>query len=388
MELNSKNLITSNFKLGIIGGGQLAKMLIQVANSWDIQTHILDPSPSCPAVKNCSEFVQGDFLDYSAVYNFGKTVDMLTVELDHANADALLKLQEEGTIVRPNPEALRIIQDKGIQKQFYEKHNIPTSAFQLADDSNHIKELINSGSIKFPFVQKSRKFGYDGQGVQLIKNNSELDKLFNTASLIEDVVDIKKEISIIVARNVQGQIKHFPPVEMVFNQEANLVDYLMCPANISEAQLRLANELATTIAKELNYIGILAVEMFLDQSDNISINEVAPRPHNSGHHTIESVITSQYEQHLRAIFGFDLGSTALKIPAVMVNILGDTDYQGPVKYEGLVECMSIEGAKFHIYGKKETRPFRKMGHATILDRSIESALEKAKVIKQKLKVIS
>jgi 5-(carboxyamino)imidazole ribonucleotide synthase len=381
-----EQLVTSEFKLGIIAGGQLGKMLVLAASNWDVKTFILDADEHCPASTCCTNFIKGNHLNFDDVYNFGKMVDMITFEIENVNIDALKKLKQEGKRINPDPDILEIIQDKGLQKQFYNQHDIPSPPFRLFNDKSDIENALRSGSLVFPFVQKLRKGGYDGRGVSVIKTENDLDNLLNGASVIEELVYIEKEISIIAARNEKGEVKCFPIVEMEFNEKANLVEKLICPASLNDSIKNKAVDLATQIISSLNLCGILAVEMFIDRQNKIYINEVAPRPHNSGHHTIESIITSQYEQLLRAIFNFPLGSTQLKLPSVMINLLGEPDNYGAVKYEGLTECMSIEGVKIHLYGKKTTIPFRKMGHVTILASTIIEAKEKAELVKQKLKV--
>jgi 5-(carboxyamino)imidazole ribonucleotide synthase len=383
-----EQLVTSSFKLGIIAGGQLGKMLALAATNWDIKTYILDPNENCPASTVSTYLKIGNYNDFQTVYDFGKQVDMLTFDIENVNIEALLQLSKEGKRIHPEPEILKIIQDKGFQKEFYQKENIPTSTYLIFESREKILKAIEDKTIHFPFVQKLRTSGYDGKGVQVLKNESEIKNLMEGPSIIEQLIKIKKEISVIVARNNQGQVKSFPAVEMEFNNKANLVERLICPATISEKNNSEAQKLAETIIEKLKMTGLLAVEYFIDENENLLVNEVAPRAHNSGHHTIESCITSQYEQQLRAIFGFSLGSTEIKIPSVMINLLGEPNFEGTVKYEGLTECMKIEGLKIHIYGKKETKSFRKMGHITILDKSIESAKVKANQVKQLFKVKS
>ncbi len=383
-----KQVITSDFKLGIIAGGQLGKMLAQVASTWDVKTFVMDPTPNCPAASVCTEHALGDFKSFDDVYNFGKGMDMVTLEFEQVNVDALAKLKEEGVKVYPDPDVLRIIQDKGLQKQFYAEHDLPTSPFGLYDSADAIKEAVSNGTLSIPFVQKARTEGYDGRGVFIVKEEADLENLLPGASMVEDKVEVEKEIAVIVCRSTNGEVKTFPTVEMEFNPTANLVEFLLCPANVSKEVEEKATELAKSIIEAFDLEGILAVEMFLDKDNNILINEVAPRPHNSGHHTIESAFTSQYEQNLRAILGFPLGSTEQKLPSVMINILGEPGYTGPVKYEGLNDCMGVDGINLHIYGKEVTKPFRKMGHATIVDQDLQKAKEKAKYIQQNLKVIA
>jgi 5-(carboxyamino)imidazole ribonucleotide synthase len=383
-----ERLVTSNLKLGIIAGGQLGKMLIQEASKWDIITYVLDNDEDCPAGKIASYFIKGNNLDFDSVYQFGKMVDVLTYEMENINIEALKKLKYEGHRVVPDPEILEMIQDKGLQKQFYEKNGIPTSPFKIFESETTILNSIKKGEIKYPFVQKLRKGGYDGRGVAVINNNSDLKKLLLGPSVIEDKVEIIKEIAVIVARNRKGEIKCYPVVEMLFDPKANLVDKLICPSSITLEQSEKAVNFASEIIELLNMEGLLAVEFFVDSKGDVIVNEVAPRPHNSGHHTIESIITSQFEQHLRAILNLPLGSTKLKLPSVMINILGAEGYDGPVIYEGLTESMAIDGVKIHLYGKKITKPYRKMGHVTVLSSSLECALKKAEKVKQLIKVKS
>ena len=381
-----QQVITSDFKLGILGGGQLGKMLCQVSRNWDLKTYVLDPNEKCSAIHNCAKFFKGDFKDYKTVYQFGKQVDVLTIEIEAVNTDALLKLQEEGVKVYPDPKAISIIQDKGLQKQLYVDNGIKTSDFVLFDDEKEVIDAVKNGALKIPFVQKARKDGYDGKGVKVVNDDSDLSELLKGSCLIEDLVDLEKEISVIVARNPEGEIKCFPPVEMEFNSDANLVEFLFAPSNLTEAQVNEANLLAEKTIEALDIVGLLAVEMFLDKNGNILVNEVAPRPHNSGHQTIEANLTSQYEQHLRAILNFPLGDTEIISPSVMINLLGEPGFEGPVKYEGLNECMQISGFNLHVYGKEVTKSFRKMGHVTILDKDLSVAKIKARKVQKILKV--
>jgi 5-(carboxyamino)imidazole ribonucleotide synthase len=381
-----ERLVTSDFKLGIIAGGQLGKMLIQEASKWDVVTYVLDRDENCPAKRIASHFVKGSNLDFDAVYNFGKTVDLLTYEIENINIEALKKLKSEGRNILPDPEILEMIQDKGRQKEFYKKHKIPTSEFMLYENNDEIIKAIEKNDIKFPFVQKLRKGGYDGRGVAVIDNKKELYNLLEGASVIEDKINIAKEIAVIAARNGNGEIKCYPVVEMVFDPKANLVDKLICPSTITAEQSEKAINIASEIIELLNMQGLLAVEFFIDENGNVIVNEIAPRTHNSGHHTIESIITSQFEQHLRAIFNLPLGSTKLKLPAVMINILGGEGYEGDVKYEGLTESMAIDGVKIHLYGKHISKPYRKMGHITVLSATLECALKKAEKVKNLVKV--
>jgi len=368
----------SNFKLGILGGGQLGRMLIQAAVNLDVHISILDPSSNCPCAEIANSFTVGDFNDYQTVYDFGKTVDVLSIEIENVNVNALLALQSEGKTIYPRPENLKIIKDKGLQKQFYADNNIATSPFRLISDKSEINE--------FPIVQKLRTGGYDGKGVQILKTQDDLDKAFIEPSVLEDLVDIEKEISVIIARNPSGEIKTFPVVELEYNHEANLVEFLFAPAKISDDVEKRAVELAHQVIEEFDFIGLLAVEIFLTKSGEVMVNEVAPRTHNSGHHTIESCHTSQFEQHMRAVLNMPLGDTDLISPAVMLNLLGEPGCKGPVIYEGVSKVLSMKGAHIHLYGKAETKPFRKMGHVTAVNSELETAKEMAKQIQKDLKV--
>ncbi len=383
-----EKLGTLNLKLGIIAGGQLGKMLIQEASKWDIATYVLDEEDECPAGSIASVFVKGNHLDFNSVYQFGKKVDMLTYEMENINIEALFKLKSEGLKIVPDPEILKLIQDKGLQKDFYLKNDIPTSGYQLFRCKDEIINAICSNQLCYPFVQKLRKGGYDGRGVAIIRNEQDMVKLLEGASVVEEKVEISNEIAVIAARNEKGEIRCFPVVEMVFDNNANLVEKLVCPSKISCEQSEKAINIAIKIIERLGMAGLLAVEFFVDVNGEVLVNEVAPRPHNSGHHTIESVITSQFEQHLRAILNLPLGSTHLKFPAVMLNLLGEKGHEGPVMYEGLTESMAIEGVKIHLYGKKITKPYRKMGHVTVVSTTLEDAVEKAEKVKNLIKVKS
>lgn len=370
--------------IGILGGGQLGKMFLQKAYDFNIDFFVLDPDANCSCSKICKNFSVGDFKDFDTVYNFGKKVDLITIEIEHVNIEALEKLEKEGKKVFPQPAVLRIIQDKGLQKEFYKQNNIPTSPFVLVDN----REDIHQHKILLPVMQKMRKGGYDGKGVKPIKTENDISNAFDAPSVLEAFADIAMEISVIVARNESGEKKTFPVVEMVFNPEVNLVDNLLSPARISAALEKQAEEIALKIADKLKIVGVLAVEMFITKAGEILVNEMAPRPHNSGHHTIEANITSQYEQHLRAIMNWPLGDTSIIKPSVMLNLLGHRDYSGEAILSGLDEVLKISGVKPHWYGKSITKPFRKMGHITILGESIEDVLDKAEKIRGVLKVIA
>ncbi len=369
-------------KIGVLGGGQLGRMLIQDAISLDIQIHCIDPDAEAPCKYIAHHFQQGSLTDFDAVYAFGKTVDLLTIEIEHVNVDALEQLEAEGLPVFPQPRLLRLIQDKGLQKLFYQEHGIPTADFVLVD---HL-EQVKAHTDRFPVMQKMRKGGYDGKGVTKLTNADSLTKAFDAPSVLESLVDFEKELAVIVARSVNGEVKTFPAVEMEFNPEANLVEFLFSPAAISPAIEAEAQRVASLVADKLGIVGLLAVELFLTRDGKILVNEVAPRPHNSGHQSIEGNYTSQYEQHLRAILGLPLGSTAIVEPSIMVNVLGEKGFEGPAVYEGIEDVLAMEGVYVHLYGKKLTKPFRKMGHVTVLAKTMEAAREKALRVNAILKV--
>ena len=373
-----------DLKLGILGGGQLGRMLIQESINFNISSYVLDPDNNAPCKDLCEQFVHGSLTDFDAVYNFGKDLDILTIEIEKVNVDALEHLEKEGVKVYPQSNVIRLIQDKGIQKQFFKDNNIPTAAFQLFRD----KEELISANIPFPYIQKLRRDGYDGRGVSTMKSNDDLQKAFNEPSLIEELIPFEKELAVIVARNESGEVKTFPCVEMEFNPEANLVEFLISPSTLKEEILQKADSLAKKVAEDLKIVGILAVEMFLTENGEILVNEIAPRPHNSGHQSIEGNYTSQYEQLLRAIFNLPLGDTRTISNAVMINLLGEKGYEGAAIYEGLNDALAIDGVYLHLYGKKITKPFRKMGHVTILDDDRQKAIDKARFVQSTIKVKS
>jgi 5-(carboxyamino)imidazole ribonucleotide synthase len=379
-----KNFHGKEFKLGILGGGQLGRMLIQEAINYNVQVHIIDPAADAPCSQIAHSFSVGNFNDYDTVLAFGKDKNVLTIEIEHVNVDALKELEKQGVEVFPQPHVLDIIKDKGLQKQFYADNNIPTSEFRIAANKAEALTHIADG----PWMQKLRTGGYDGKGVTPLKNNDDASTAFDAPSVLEKWVSFEKEIAVIVARNKSGQINSFPAVEMEFNPEANLVEFLFAPANTSPEIEAKAQSIAVDIITKLDMVGILAVEMFLTKDGEILVNEIAPRPHNSGHQTIEGNITSQYEQHLRAILDMPLGDTSLIAPVVMVNILGEKGYAGPAIYEGLDEVLSIPGAYVHLYGKTETKSFRKMGHCTVLHKDLETAKQNARKVLETLKVIA
>ena len=375
---------SSSFRLGILGGGQLGKMLLYETRKWDVNTKVLDPSADAPCRISCNEFVQGDLLDYQTVLDFGKGLDLLTIEIENVNIEALKTLKNQGVKVFPEPEALEIIRNKSKQKDFYCEKGIPTAAHQNFSS----KEALLEAQLSYPCVWKSAEFGYDGKGVSVLRDAEDLKALPDTPCLIEEKVAFKKELAVIVARNENGEMTTYPVVGMDFHPTANQVEYVVCPAAIDDVIANEARQIAVKVAENLKITGLLAVELFLDQDDRILVNEVAPRPHNSGHYSIEASYTNQFEQHLRAILGLPLGSTDSKAIGIMVNLVGAEGFEGPVLYENIEQVMKLEGVTVHIYGKSETRPFRKMGHVTVVDQARESAYEKAKKVKETLIVKS
>jgi 5-(carboxyamino)imidazole ribonucleotide synthase len=382
------NYFSSDFKLGILGGGQLGKMLLTETRKFDITTFVLDPSNEAPAQFGATKFFVGSLLDYETVYQFGKMCDAITIEIENVNLDALEKLEEEGHIVFPSPKTLRLIQNKGKQKDFYVENNIPTSKHQRFVDLNDLKKSLEKNELEFPFVWKCAQFGYDGNGVKICRSTMDLLHLPDVECIAEEMVPFKNELAVIVARNANGEVKTYPVVEMEFHPEANQVEYVICPARIDEKVAQLAIEIALQVSKAFNHIGLLAVEMFQTENDDILVNEVAPRQHNSGHHTIEASYTSQFENHLRSVLNLPLGNTDSKVAGIMVNLVGEEGFSGPVIYENIEKIMAIDGVTPHIYGKKETRPFRKMGHVTIANEDMAAARKIAEEVKNSIRVIS
>ena len=379
---------SSEFKLGILGGGQLGKMLLYETRKWDITTCVLDPSEDAPCKIACNNFLVGDLLDFETVYNFGRQLDILTIEIENVNAAALEKLEQEGVKVYPPTKTLEIVQNKATQKLFYTDHNIPTASFVRFAYGSEITVSIENGGLHFPFIWKSAQFGYDGQGVKVVRNVEDLDGLPNSECIAEELIPFKNELAVIVARNVQGEVVTYPVVEMEFHPEANQVEYVICPARIDQKIANKAREVALKVSEALEHVGILAVELFQTQEDEILVNEVAPRPHNSGHYSIEGSYTNQFEQHIRAILGLPLGSTKSKLGGIMVNLVGAEGYTGNVVYEKIEDILKMDGVTPHIYGKKQTRPFRKMGHVTIVNEDIDKAREIAELVKKTIKVKS
>ena len=384
------NYFSSEFKLGILGGGQLGKMLLAETRKFDIQTYVLDPSKEAPSQFGANHFFIGDLMDFDTVYDFGKKVDLLTIEIENVNLDALDKLEADGLKVFPSPKTLRLIQNKGNQKDFYVSNNIPTSPHQRFENIQNLKsKIVNQQSkIKLPCVWKSARFGYDGNGVKILKQAHDLELLPDVECLIEELVPFKNELAVIVARSASGEVKTYPVVEMEFHPEANQVEYVICPARIDEKVAQKATEVALKVSENFNHVGLLAVEMFQTHDNEILVNEVAPRPHNSGHYSIEASYTSQFENHLRAILNLPLGNTDSKVAGIMVNLVGAEGYSGNVIYKNIEKIMAIDGVTPHIYGKRETRPFRKMGHVTIVNEDMNEARRIAEEVKNTIRVIS
>ncbi len=378
-----KQLSSQPFKLGVLGGGQLGRMLIQSGIDLNIPFSILDPDPAAPCA-NLYDFHVGKLTDFDTVVKFGSSCDIITIEIENVNTAALKHLVKKGKKVFPQPEIIELIQDKRIQKQFYKDNGIPTADFVLTENAHEVR-----ANKKFlPAVNKLGREGYDGRGVQILRSEHDLEKAFDAPGLLERLVDFEKEISVIVARSERGEVKTFPVVEMVFHPVHNLVEYLFAPADLPAGISKLTDDIAIDIVNKLGMVGLLAVEMFVTRTGEVLVNEIAPRPHNSGHQTIEANVTSQYEQHLRAILNLPLGDTELIRPGAMVNLLGETGYTGLAIYSGLEEILKLPGVHVHLYGKTTTKPFRKMGHVTIVDADIESLKKKADFVKQTLKVIA
>jgi 5-(carboxyamino)imidazole ribonucleotide synthase len=370
-----------NAKLGILGGGQLGRMLVQSGTDLNIDFRVMDPDPDAPCSR-LAPFVCGSLTDRDDVMAFGESCDIITIEIENVSTKALRELQKSGKKVYPQPDVIEIIQDKRIQKQFYKDHGIPTADFILTSGKAEVK----ANESFLPAVNKLGREGYDGRGVQVLRSPSDMSKAFDAPGLLEKLIDFEKEIAVIAARDERGEVACFPAVEMVFHPEANLVEYLFAPAAINDSVARQAKDIAALVARELGIIGLLAVEMFVTRSGEVLVNEVAPRPHNSGHQTIEANVTSQYQQHIRAICGLPLGDTNARIASAMVNLLGEEGFSGVARYEGMEKVLAVPGVYVHLYGKMVTRPWRKMGHVTIVDSNMDKLREKVAFVRKTLKV--
>jgi 5-(carboxyamino)imidazole ribonucleotide synthase len=371
-------------KVGILGGGQLGKMLLQAAANYPVETFVLEKDADCPAAHLCTHFTKGDITNFEDVYNFGKNLDAITIEIESVNVDALKKLEAEGILVYPRPHALEIIKNKITQKNFYKENEIPASSFVITTKKEELKAHINF----LPAAHKLAMGGYDGRGVQLLKSSQDIENGFDEEAVLEKLVSIKKEISIIVAMDNGGKTAVYPPVEMIFNPTLNLLEYQLCPAHLNEKTLWKAEAVALAVVKNLQSAGIFAVELFVDIDDKVLVNETAPRVHNSGHHTIEAAFSSQFDMLWRIILGYPLGLTRPIMSSAMVNLIGEENYKGEAVYQNLNETLQIENVFVHIYGKKETRPGRKMGHVTILSNERQELIHVAGKVKHLLKVIS
>jgi len=381
-------MFSSNKIIGILGGGQLGKMTLEVSNKWGIKIYILDPDENCPSKSLCNKFFQGDLMDFNTVYNFGKEVDIITIEIENINVEALEQLKKENKIVYPQPQVLKIVQDKSLQKEFYFKNNIPSTPFRIFNSKDEIKKFLSKEGRSYPFIWKSSKMGYDGYGVKVIDNNNSIEDIPDKHCIIEDKVEIKKELSVMVVSRPSGELINYPVVEMEFNTKSNQVEYIISPARISQEIKEKAENLALRVCKSFGNIGLLAVEMFLTIDGDLLVNEVAPRPHNSYHFSIEGSETSQFEQLIRSILDLPIGNTNMTGKSVMVNLVGEPDTKGPVIYKNMDQIIGIKGVNPHIYEKKETRPNRKMGHITVINSDIETAIKIAKEIKQTVRVTS
>ena len=363
-------------------------MLLAETRKFDIQTYILDPGKEAPSQFGATQFFLGDLMDFDTVYEFGKKVDLLTIEIENVNLDALDKLETEGLKIFPSPKTLRLIQNKGKQKDFYVENNIPTSKHKRFADLVKLNAAVTSSAVEMPFVWKCAQFGYDGNGVKIVRSIADTENLPNVECIAEAMVPFKTELAVIVVRSVSGKVKSYPVVEMEFHPEANQVEYVICPARIDDKVALKAIDVALNVSKAFNHVGLLAVEMFLTHDNEILVNEVAPRPHNSGHYSIEASYTSQFENHLRAILDLPLGNPASKVAGIMVNLVGAEGFTGNVVYENIEKIMAIDGVTPHIYGKRETRPFRKMGHVTIVNEDMNEARRIAEEVKNTIRVIS
>jgi 5-(carboxyamino)imidazole ribonucleotide synthase len=374
----------STKKIGILGGGQLGRMLLQAAANYPVDTFVMENDAACPAAHLCHQFTKGDITNFDDVYNFGKGLDAITIEIENVNEDALEVLQQEGVKIYPSPAALKIIKNKILQKQFYKAHQIPSSEFIITQNAAELQQ--HAGYL--PAVHKLAMGGYDGRGVQVIKTTAELDKGFDAPSVLEKMVPIKKEIAVIIAVNDKGEHAMYPAVDMVFDQRLNLLEYQLSPAELSEKALWKIEAIATKLVQHLKSPGIFAVEFFVDQDDNVLVNETAPRVHNSGHHTIEGNYSSQFDMLWRVMLGYPLGCAEAILPAAIVNLLGAEGQTGEACYEGLNDILKLENVFVHIYGKKQTKPGRKMGHVTILSKEKQELVHQANRIKNTLKVVA
>ncbi|OIQ97518.1 N5-carboxyaminoimidazole ribonucleotide synthase [mine drainage metagenome] len=371
-------------KVGILGGGQLGRMLLQASANYVVETYVMENDKNCPAAHLCHHFIKGDIQNFDDVYNFGKKVEALTIEIESVNVEALEKLESEGVKIYPKPSAIRIIKNKIKQKEFYQQHEIPSSDFVVTQNQNE----LNDHHHFFPAVHKLAEGGYDGKGVQVIKDKTHVSKGFDAHSVLEKMVNIKKELAVIVAMNDKGETAVYPPAEMIFDPVLNLLDYQVSPAQVPEKTYWRAEAIALKVVKDLESPGLFAIELFVDEDDAVWVNETAPRVHNSGHHTIEANYCSQYDMLWRIMLQYPLGNTKAILPSAIVNIIGEEGYSGNAKYEGLNEVLKMENVFVHLYGKTQTKPGRKMGHVIILDKDYSQLVRSAHAIKKLLKVMA
>jgi len=373
---------SSDFTLGILGGGQLGKMMLYTTRKWDIATYVMDKDTTAPAFQGCDVYFEGDIMEYEAVMEFGEQVDVLTIEIENVNVQALQDLEDKGIAVSPSAKVLNLIRNKARQKSFYQNQHIATAPFEVypKPDLNHDRT--------YPFIWKSAEGGYDGKGVKVIRQASDLEDLPQVECIYEDRIDFDLELAVIVARNFNGEMKTYPVVEMEFHPEANQVEYVICPARINMDISDRARAVALQVSEAIEHVGLLAVELFLTKSGELLVNEVAPRPHNSGHYSIEGSITDQFEQHIRCVCNLPLGSTESTVASVMVNLVGEEGHTGNVIYDGIEDILALPGVTPHIYGKKETRPYRKMGHVTVVADNVIKARELAEVVKDRIRVVA
>jgi 5-(carboxyamino)imidazole ribonucleotide synthase len=371
-------------KIGILGGGQLGRMLLQAAANYPVETFVLENDAQCPAAHLCHHFTKGDIRSYNDVYNFGRSLDALTIEIENVNTEALEQLEKEGVKIYPRPAALKTIKNKILQKQFYKNHQVPTSDFVITQNAAEVQEHLNF----LPAVHKLGEGGYDGKGVQLLPSKEAISKAFDAPAVLEKMVAIEKEIAIMIAVNEAGETALYPPVDMVFDPDLNLLSHQLSPAELPEKTLWRIEAIAIALVKALQSPGIFAVELFIDKAGEVYVNETAPRVHNSGHHTIEANYSSQFDMLWRVLLNYPLGNTDAILPAAIINLIGADGHSGPARYEGLEDVLKIPNAFVHIYGKHNTKPGRKMGHVTILSPEKQELLHQVNRVKHGLKVVS
>ena len=386
--MNADAWFASSGKLGILGGGQLGKMLLEEAIRLDIEAAVMDPDPQCACSGITLKFEQGGLLDKEAILAFGRKCEVLTIEIENVDASALKQLEEEGLKVYPPSAVLARIQDKGTQKLFYTEHDLPTAPYELFDSRDEVRAAVEETEWTLPFVWKARRGGYDGRGVHIVKKLSDLDELPDVPCFLEDLVAIKTEIACVGVRSSNGEVAVYPPVEMEFHPETNQVEQTFVPSLADPELIKKAEKYTHALLEQQEHVGLLAVEFLVNEHGALLLNEMAPRPHNSGHIFSDTSWTSQFEQHLRAVMGFPLGATELRQPGVMINLVGDREHEGRVAYEGAAKAMAEPGVYLHLYGKKTTRPNRKMGHVNIVAHSLGEARSRARNLAENIKIKS